>query len=530
MDEMIQLQKTVKDNAADVQDYLRDLENWSKQMETKDEQIRQAKKKGKTPSDMVRSREDSPPKKQKTDDKMEIKPSNIKPQKEDKKEKKASDAKLKSCDYASWDKFDVEAACEEIEKEVEDDEGSDEEEMELERKRVEAVAEKERGNAAFKAGNWDKAIEKYTRGLQLDPENCVLSANRAMALLKKGQFAAAEIDCSLALSIDPTYVKAFQRRASARTGLKRFGEAVTDYDEVLRLEPGNKAAQTERVKLLEIMREGQKKDVKAKPAFQDFKNNIKNALKSSDVETLKRDYEAMKEVTTKLKIAEDKLKSNEKKTPGVPPSGDDNRVFPIQKPTHLRSQKPLQRIEINDVESEVIVKETTKPAPAKVETKIEVLEPASKMDTMTKSKGLCKKVEKEISTNIANSEPEDTIPTIPKSSCKFLADWKKLKTVVNRSKYLRQFQESDYKHIFKNSLDGLVLAELVTVIHHLVQRGDSPDIVLRQMRGLSSLPRLTAVAMFMGKEDKTRLRAVMEELQCVTQSGETEEWAKRFML
>jgi len=238
----------------------------------------------------------------------------------------------------------------------------------------------------------------------------------------------------------------------------------------------------------------------------------------------------MKEVTTKLKIAEDKLKNNEKKTPVAPPFGDDNRVFPIQKPTHLRSQKPLQRIEINDVESEVIVKETSKTAPAKVETKIEVLEPVSKMDTMTKSKGLCKKVEKEISTNITNSEPEDTIPVVPKSSCKFLADWKKLKTVVNRSKYLRQFQESDYKHIFKNSLDGLVLAELVTVIHHLVQRGDSPDIVLRQMRGLSSLPRLTAVAMFMGKEDKARLGAVMEELQCVALQGEREEWANRFML
>ena len=36
--------------------------------------------------------------------------------------------------------------------------------MDDERKRVEAVAEKERGNAAFKAGKWDQAIERYTRG------------------------------------------------------------------------------------------------------------------------------------------------------------------------------------------------------------------------------------------------------------------------------------------------------------------------------------------------------------------------------
>ena len=44
-------------------------------------------------------------------------------------------------------------------------------------------------------------------GMQLDPSNCVLPANRAMALLKKSQYGAAEADCTLALSIDPTYVK-----------------------------------------------------------------------------------------------------------------------------------------------------------------------------------------------------------------------------------------------------------------------------------------------------------------------------------
>ena len=43
--------------------------------------------------------------------------------------------------------------------------------------------------------------------MTLDPLNAVLPANRAMALLKKGQFAAAETDCTLALSIDNTYIK-----------------------------------------------------------------------------------------------------------------------------------------------------------------------------------------------------------------------------------------------------------------------------------------------------------------------------------
>ena len=49
-----------------------------------------------------------------------------------------------------------------------------------------------------------------SEGMTLDPLNAVLPANRAMALLKKGQFAAAETDCTLALSIDNTYIKVGQ--------------------------------------------------------------------------------------------------------------------------------------------------------------------------------------------------------------------------------------------------------------------------------------------------------------------------------
>merc|ERR1719308_772719 len=160
-------------------------------------------------------------------------------------------------DYSEWDKFDVDAACEEVEKSGTEDEGgytSEEEELENQRLMVEAVSEKDRGNDLFKKGNYDKAIERYTRGMNLDPMNAVLPANRAMALLKKRQFGAAETDCTLSLSLDPTYIKAYQRRASARTGLDKLNLAIQDYDEVLKLEPKNKAAQTEKAKIIEKLK------------------------------------------------------------------------------------------------------------------------------------------------------------------------------------------------------------------------------------------------------------------------------------
>ena len=59
--------------------------------------------------------------------------------------------------------------------------------------------------------------------MQCDPKNAILPANRAMAYLKTENWRPADADCSLALSLDDSYVKAYQRRATARKNLKVQG-------------------------------------------------------------------------------------------------------------------------------------------------------------------------------------------------------------------------------------------------------------------------------------------------------------------
>jgi len=54
-------------------------------------------------------------------------------------------------------------------------------------------------------------------------------------------------------SLDPTYVKAYHRRANARVSLKRVNEAIQDFEKVLQLEPKNKLAKNELDKLKEQM-------------------------------------------------------------------------------------------------------------------------------------------------------------------------------------------------------------------------------------------------------------------------------------
>lgn len=59
----------------------------------------------------------------------------------------------------------------------------------------------------------------------------------------------AETDCTTALRLDKTYVKAYQRRAAAREALNQLTEAHGDLLKVFDYEPNNKESKTALMKL-----------------------------------------------------------------------------------------------------------------------------------------------------------------------------------------------------------------------------------------------------------------------------------------
>lgn len=77
--------------------------------------------------------------------------------------------------------------------------------------------EKLKGNEFYRVGEVEEAVKCYSRSIDLDPRNHILYANRAMGYLKLEAYEKAEEDCTKALVIDCTYVKAWSRR-----GLTRF--------------------------------------------------------------------------------------------------------------------------------------------------------------------------------------------------------------------------------------------------------------------------------------------------------------------
>lgn len=101
---------------------------------------------------------------------------------------------------------------------------------------------KEKGNAAFKGNQLNKAVTYYSEAIKLNDTNSAYYCNRAAAYLKLGCFQQAEADCTQAIDLDKKNVKAYFRRGTAREMLLCYKEAAKDFMHALVLEPQNKAA------------------------------------------------------------------------------------------------------------------------------------------------------------------------------------------------------------------------------------------------------------------------------------------------
>lgn len=101
---------------------------------------------------------------------------------------------------------------------------------------------KEKGNAAYKGKQWNKAISFYTEAIKLNDANATYYSNRAAAYLELGCYQQAGEDCSKAISLDKKCVKAYLRRGTSKESLFSYKEALEDFKHALILEPQNKVA------------------------------------------------------------------------------------------------------------------------------------------------------------------------------------------------------------------------------------------------------------------------------------------------
>ncbi|XP_036193780.1 sperm-associated antigen 1 [Myotis myotis] len=157
-------------------------------------------------------------------------------------------------DYAEWDKFDVEKECSKI------DEDSKEKTLINNKSHLSkietrldtagltekgkdflATREKEKGNEAFKSGDYEEAVKYYTRSISVLPTVAAYN-NRAQAELKLQNWNSAFQDCEKVLELEPGNVKALLRRATTFKHQNKLQDAMEDLRQVLDAEPDNELA------------------------------------------------------------------------------------------------------------------------------------------------------------------------------------------------------------------------------------------------------------------------------------------------
>ncbi|XP_053984797.1 tetratricopeptide repeat protein 1 [Hylaeus anthracinus] len=111
-------------------------------------------------------------------------------------------------------------------------------ESEKETFRDEAEKLKNEGNNLFKNGEYIQAISIYTQGIQICPlgyskERSILYANRAAAKSKSLDKESAISDCTKAIELNPSYLKALVRRAQLYEETDKLDEALEDFKKVL---------------------------------------------------------------------------------------------------------------------------------------------------------------------------------------------------------------------------------------------------------------------------------------------------------
>ncbi|XP_018652524.1 putative heat shock protein 70 (hsp70)-interacting protein [Schistosoma mansoni] len=238
-EKFLNFQMQMRENNLEVESFLNDFEAWKQTVESKSKQL-ESKSQPELPA--IRN--------------SLLKKHKKKAVKQNVNNKKVE--RIKSNDYRAWDKFVANEALDDDKhndhRDVDEnsispndqDCSSETDEEQEDQRRIQLSKEaRELGNVRFKEGKLNEAIEHYTMAIRLSPEDPIPYINRAFAYIKTERYASAEADCTAALRLDRTSVKAFYRRALARKGLGHITGAIEDLKELLRFDPDNKTATNE---------------------------------------------------------------------------------------------------------------------------------------------------------------------------------------------------------------------------------------------------------------------------------------------
>ena len=116
-----------------------------------------------------------------------------------------------------------------------------------------AVSWKEKGNKFVQERQYAEALNCYSKAIELDANDPILYSNRSAMYYNLNYFDNAIIDAEMAITLRPTYAKAYLRKGNALEGLKRYKEALDSYEAGLKQDPDNEQLIEAQKKLKELM-------------------------------------------------------------------------------------------------------------------------------------------------------------------------------------------------------------------------------------------------------------------------------------
>ncbi|XP_071251665.1 sperm-associated antigen 1 [Salvelinus alpinus] len=154
--------------------------------------------------------------------------------------------------YIEWDQFDVDKECDKIDGNVTKKDPAaivnsrhpkirikmDTTALTEQEKVLVANREKDKGNEAFKANDYEEAVVYYTRSLSVVPTVAGYN-NRAQTEIKLQRWHNALNDCQKVLEMEPGNMKALLRRATVLKQQGNYQRAAEDLRNVLQTEPQN---------------------------------------------------------------------------------------------------------------------------------------------------------------------------------------------------------------------------------------------------------------------------------------------------
>jgi len=86
------------------------------------------------------------------------------------------------------------------------------------------------GNEALKKGETHKAIENYTKAINVEGANHVYYSNRSAAYLQQGDANNALEDADACIGLNPEFPKGYSRKGAALHSLKRYNDSISAYN------------------------------------------------------------------------------------------------------------------------------------------------------------------------------------------------------------------------------------------------------------------------------------------------------------